>query len=586
MLPKRNEKGTIDVMKIRDIVPVALGKEPADVLIKNGKIVNVFTGRIEEANIALFRKRIAGIGDYTDGKKVVDAGGGYIVPGFIDAHLHIESSMVAPREFARMVLPKGTTTVIADPHEITNVLGVDGLKYMINSTEGVPLNVYIAIPSAVPATQFETAGARLGPEDMVSFVDKYPRRIIALGEVMNFPGVLNVDNELITKIEILRHKYKKIDGHAPGLTGKELNAYIDGFIRSDHESTTAKEALEKVSRGMQVLVREGTAAKNLEAIIKIIDMSNHTSFSFCTDDREPLDILEEGHIDFLIKKAIRFGLDPVIALRMATINTARHYNLRSMGAIAPGYKADMVVVDDLENFNIEMVIKDSRIVAEEGQTSKPLTGLHNDLPESIGRIRLAPYTEESFVIPAESEELNVIGVREGDLFTDLITMKATVRGGSAVADPTKDLAKVLVFDRHAGISAAKAFAKGFGIAKGAIATTIGHDSHNLCVLGMNDGDMYKAVRRVEELNGGIVAVIDGKIEAELPLPIAGLMSNKDVDAVVAELAEMKKAIREMGPKTDILMVLHFIQLAVIPELKVTDLGLVDIGRQKFVPLFR
>ncbi len=573
-------------MKIRDIVPVALGKERADTIITNGKIVNVFTGKVEEGNIALFRKRIAGIGNYTEGYEVVDVKGGYIVPGFIDAHLHIESSMLAPREFARAVLPRGTTTVIADPHEITNVLGLEGLKYMINSTEGVPLNVYIAIPSAVPATHFETAGARLGPEDMVSFVDKYPRRIIALGEVMNFPGVLNVDNELITKIEILRHKYKKIDGHAPGLTGKELNAYIDGFIRSDHESITAEEALEKVSRGMQVLVREGTAAKNLEAIIKIIDMSNHTSFSFCTDDREPLDIIEEGHIDFLIKKAVRLGLDPIIALRMATINTARHYNLRSMGAISPGYKADMVVIDDLANFNIKMVIKDSKVVAEEGETSKPLTGLHNNLPESIGTVKLAPYDIETFRIPANSKTMNVIEVREGDLYTRSMEMEAKVQDGYACADSDRDIAKVLVFDRHEGKSVTKAFAAGFGIKRGAIATTIGHDAHNLCVLGMDDNDMLAAVRRVEELNGGIVSVIDGKIEVELPLPIAGLMSNKNVGTVVQELARMKEAIRKMGPETDILMVLHFIQLAVIPELKVTDLGLVDIGRQTVVSLFR
>ncbi|MFP4564598.1 MAG: adenine deaminase [Spirochaetia bacterium] len=582
-------------MKIRDIVPVALGKQKADVLIKNGKIVNVFTGRVEEGNIALFRKRIAGIGDYTEGREVIDVKGGYVVPGFIDAHLHIESSMVAPREFARAVLPKGTTTVIADPHEITNVLGLAGLEYMIHSTEGIPLNVYIALPSAVPATTFETSGARLGPEDMVSTVDKYPRRIIALGEVMNFPGVLNVDNELITKIEILRHEYKKIDGHAPGLTGKELNAYITGFIRSDHECTSAEEALEKVGRGMQVLVREGTAAKNLEAIVKKVNMANHSFFSFCTDDREPIDIINEGHIDFLIRKAIALGLDPIIALRMATVNTTRHYNLRSMGAIAPGYKADLVVVGDLELFDIKMVIKDSHVVAEKGEVAAPVTGLHWDLPEQLGGVKLGEYGLDTFRIPVPEElrtaggshppRIRVIGMKEGDLYTDSLEEGATVRDGYATADPKRNLAKVVVFDRYRGEKVARAFAQGFGVVRGAVATTIGHDSHNLSVMGMSDDDMYAAVRRVRELNGGIVVVIDGKVEAELPLPIAGLMSNAALDTVVEELGGIKRAIRKMGTEKDILMPLHFIQLAVIPELKLTDYGLVDIGRQEILDLW-
>ena len=572
-------------MKIRDIVPVALGKVPADVLLKNAKIVNVYTGKIEENNIALYRKRIAGIGDYTEGLEVIDVKGGFVVPGFIDAHLHIESSMVSPREFARAVLPKGTTTIIADPHEITNVLGLTGLEYLIQTTEGIPLNVYIALPSAVPATSLETSGARLGPEDMISFVDKYPRRIIALGEVMNFPGVLNVDNELITKIEILRHKYKKIDGHAPGLTGKELNAYIDGFIRSDHESTTAEEAMEKVSRGMQVLIREGTAAKNLEALVKAVTVENHSFFSFCTDDREPQDIVEEGHIDFLIKKAIACGLDPVIALRMATINTARHYNLRSMGAIAPGYKADMVVVDDLKTFAIKMVIKDSEIIAEGGKVTAPLTGIHNNLPDTIGSVTIADFSIETFQIPAAGEKIRVIGVRDGDLYTDPLTMDARIEGGLVTADPGRDLAKVVIFDRHHGKNIAKAFARGFGIQRGAIATTIGHDSHNMSVIGMNDDDMFLAAKEVKNVSGGIVAALGGEVLATVPLPIAGLMSNLELEDVIDQLSDLKAAIRKMGTAKDILMILHFIQLAVIPELKVTDQGLVDVLKQDFVDLF-
>jgi adenine deaminase len=572
-------------VKIRDIVPVALGQKEADVILSNANIVNIFTGKIEKGNIALFRKRIAGIGDYHEGKEVIDLGGRTILPGFIDAHLHIESSMVSPREFARAVLSKGTTTVIADPHEITNVLGIEGLEYIIKTTEGIPLNVYIALPSAVPATTMETAGARLGPEDMVSLVDKYPQRIIALGEVMNFPGVLHRDRELIAKIEILRHEYKKIDGHAPGLRGRELNAYIDAFIRSDHESTTAEEALEKVSRGMQVLIREGTAAKNLEALIKAVDVNNHGFFSFCTDDRDPLDIIREGHINYLVRKSIRLGLDPIIAVRMATINTALHYNLRSMGASAPGYKADLVVVDNLTDLNIEIVIKDSRIVAENESIVAPLEGIYQNPPQGSGRMSLPEYDVETFRIPARSERIRVIGMREDDIYTDTLIMDAKISNGQAVADPNRDIVKVVVFDRYEGEHLACAFARGFGILRGAIATTIGHDAHNLCVAGVNDKDMYIAVKRVEELRGGIVVVIDEKVRAEIALPIAGLMSDKELNEVVRELEEMKCAVVAMGSDKDILMPLSFIQLAVIPELRITDHGLVSVLEQHLVDLF-
>jgi adenine deaminase len=571
-------------MKIRDIVPVALGTEPADVLLRNARIVNVFSGQIEDGNIALYRKRIAGVGDYDRGNEIIDLGGSFVVPGFIDAHLHIESSMLSPREFAHAVLPKGTTTVVADPHEIANVLGTEGLEYLIQSTEGIPLNVYIALPSAVPATHLETAGARLGPEDMVSFVDHYPRRIIALGEVMNFPAVLAVDNELITKIEILRHEYKKIDGHAPGLTGKELNAYISAFIRSDHECITASEALEKVSRGMQVFIREGTAAKNLDALIGAVTPVNHMFFSFCTDDREPGDIVREGHINHLVKRAVGAGVDPIMAVRMATINTARHYNLRSMGAIAPGYKADLVVVDDLESFNIRMVFKDSKVVAKDGKLSAPIRGDYATPPEHLGLVRLPALTNDMFKVPEPGGDIVIIGMREGELYTEKIIEPATVTNGEAIADPTRDIAKVAVLGRHSGKNCAVAFARGFGLQRGALATTIGHDAHNLCVLGMNDADMLQAVRVVAEANGGIAVVVDGRTRALLELPIAGLMSNLPVDEVVAGLEQLKEAIACMGTNRDILMSLHFIQLAVIPTIKITDLGLVDVMKQELVNL--
>ncbi|AEX85864.1 adenine deaminase [Marinitoga sp. 1135] len=572
-------------MKIKDIIPVALGEEMPDVLIKNAKLVNVFTGEIEETNIALFRKRIAGIGDYNEGKEIIDLKGKYILPGFINAHLHIESSMLAPRQFAKAVLLRGTTTVIADPHEISNVLGLDGLEYMIKSTEGIPLNVYIAIPSAVPATNMETTGARLGPEDMVGFVDTYPNRIIALGEVMNFPGVLNRDPELLTKIEILRHKYKKIDGHAPGVTGKALNAYIDAFIRSDHECSTEPEALEKISKGMHVFIREGTAAKNLDDLIGAVNIMNHHNFSFCTDDREPLDILHEGDIDYLVRRSIQKGVDPIIAIRMATINTARYFNLRSMGAIAPGYKADMIVVDDLENLNIRMVIKDSKVVVKDGELVDEMKGLYDDLPKRFGKVILPEFSVEDLKVKPESNKMRVIEVFEGSLLTKELIVEPKVENGVVVSDIERDIIKIAIFERHTGSGFSKGFVKGFKLKSGAVGTSVGHDSHNIGIIGTNDEDMYIAAKEIERMNGGMVVVKDGKVLSRVPLPIAGLMADKELFEVVEELEYQEEQLKKLGGIKEVFMTLSFIQLAVIPELKITDRGLVDVNKQKFVELF-
>ncbi|SHH41397.1 adenine deaminase [Thermosipho atlanticus] len=573
-------------MKIYEIVPVALGKKLPDVLIKNANLVNVFSGKIERTNIALFKKRIAGIGnEYNDGKEVIDLKGAYILPGLIDAHVHIESSILSPVEFAKSILPFGTTTIIADPHEIANVLGVEGIEYMIKSTEGIPLNVYFAIPSAVPATKFETSGSTLGPEDMVSLVDKYPFRIIALGEVMNFPGVLNCDRELIAKIEILRHKYKKIDGHAPGLSGKELNAYIDAFVRSDHECETANEALEKLSKGMQIFIREGTAARNLDSLLPAVDIINHHFFSFCTDDRDPLDIQKRGHINGIVKTAISKGIDPIIAIRMATINTARYFNLRSMGAIAPGYKADFVVVDDLKNFNVLYVIKDSKIVAQDGNLVVKISSIYKNVPETIGAINIVPPEKINLKVRDMNKKIRVIHLKKGTLLTDELHIEPKVKNGYIVCDPINDISKIVVIDRHKASGYSIGFVKGLNIKQGAIATTIGHDSHNLAVVGNNDEDILLAIKRIQEIKGGIVAVQNGNILSEMPLPIAGLMSDKPLKEVIKEVNHLKDAIEKLGTSEDILMHIHFLQLAVIPKLKITDKGLIDISQQKILSLY-
>ena len=572
-------------MKIRNIIPVALGNEPAHVVVRGARVFNVFTGELEDGSIAIYRKRIAGIGDYTDAHAEIDASGLIALPGFIDAHLHIESSMLVPRQFAKAVLMRGTTTLIADPHEIANVLGTDGVDYMIRSTEGIPLNVYISLPSAVPATRFETSGAYVGTDDMIDVVDRYPKRVIALGEVMNYPAVLARDRELITKIEILRHRYKKIDGHAPGMRGKRLNAYVCAFIRSDHECTTAEGALEKVRRGMQIFIREGSAARNLEALLPAVTRENHPFFSFCTDDRDPLEILSEGHIDHLVRTAIARGIDPLVAIRMATINTARYFNLRSMGALAPGYKADMVFVDDLESMEIRMVVKDGRIVVRDGELVDPVTGEFEDLPDSLGTFRMPDLGLDDLAIPAREGKVRAIRVHDGSLLTEEVHLAPRIADGKAAADPDQDLAKVMVADRHRGESFTLGFIQGLGIRKGAIATSVGHDAHNLCTAGMDDADMLFAAERVQAANGGMVVVHEGRVLASLDLPVAGLMSDRDLFEVTDRLTKMRRALAELGTNREVFMPLSFVQLAVIPTLRITDRGLVEVETQRFRDLW-
>jgi adenine deaminase len=573
-------------MKIRNIIPVALGQQPAPVVVRNVRILNVFTGEIETGqSIAFYGKRIAGIGDYGPGGEEIDGGNLIAVPGFIDAHMHIESSMLVPRQLAKAVLLHGTTTVIADPHEIANVLGTEGVEYIVRSTEGIPLNVYIGIPSAVPATKLETSGAHLGTDDMIEFVDHNLKRVIALGEVMNYPAVLGRDRELITKIEILRYRYKKIDGHAPGLSGKKLNAYICAFIRSDHECTTKDEALEKVRRGMQIFIREGSAARDLDALIGAVNPLNQHRFSFCTDDRDPLSILTEGHIDHLIRRAIAKGVDPLTAIRMATINTADYFNLRSMGAIAPGYKADMVLVDDLERIGIRMVIKDGRVVVRDGNLVEAMSGAFNDVPESLGKVRIPDVQVEQLRVPAQPGKLRIIGLSEGSLLTREVLAEPRVSDGAAVADPDRDIAKVAVLDRHRGRSFSVGFVQGLGLRHGAVATSVGHDAHNLCTAGMDDGDMIAAARHVAQLNGGLAVVRDGRVLASLALPLAGLMSNRGLFEVAECLQRIRAAVRGLGAEGEVFMPLSFVQLAVIPTVRITDRGIVDVERQQFTSLW-
>ncbi|TYB84178.1 MAG: adenine deaminase [Kosmotoga sp.] len=572
-------------MNIIDILPVAKGEVPADIILKNCRIVNVFSGEVERNNIALFRKRIAGIGDYEKGKKTIDVGGAYVVPGLIDGHLHIESSMISPVEFARIVLPKGTTTAIADPHEIANVLGLDGVDYMLKTTEGIPLNLYIMLPSAVPESSMVTSGASISVMDMIGFVEKHPR-VLGLGEVMNYPGVLNGDEATIAKIELIRHKYKKIDGHIPGITGKDLNAYITAFIRSDHECTTVEEAKEKLSRGMQILIREGSVARNLLPLLPLVNEKTYPFISFCTDDKHPNDILNEGHIDYMIRRSIEWGIDPITAIRAATINTARHYNLRSMGAVSPGYKADLLIVNDLNKFDVSMVMKDSQIVAKDGELAKDI----GDKIKSSANVRVfrCPHFESSdFVVKSKDKPIRVIELQGEQVFTYQKIEEPAVNKGEITSDLDRDILKLAAICRY---SKRKQYTVGFvggtGLKKGAVATSVGHDAHNLSVMGVNDEDMATAANRVIDLKGGLVIAESGKIINELPLPIAGLMSEYSGKKVAKKLGELKDILKNYGCiLPDLFMALSFVQLSVIPELKITTNGLVNVNEGKFVSLF-
>ncbi len=575
-------------MRIEDILPVARGKVPADLLLKNAKVVNVFSGEIEETNVAIFRKRIAGLGkDYTEGKKVIDLEGAYLVPGLIDAHVHIESSMVDPVQFARAVLIRGTTTVIADPHEIANVAGLKGVEYILNYTEGIPLNIYVMIPSCVPATSMEGSGAEISVVDMIGFVEKHPR-VLGLGEVMNFPGVINGDRDVIAKIELLRHKYKKIDGHCPSLSGRDLNAYICAFIRSDHECATLEEAREKLARGMQVLIREGSAARNLDDLIPLFNEMNHYFISFCTDDKHPDDILEEGHIDYMVRRSIQKGVPPVMAIRAATINTARHYNLRSMGAIAPGYKADIVVVDSLYDFKPKMVIKDAIVVAENGELKVDIVGAPCSSFALESSFKCPLISFDDLLIKAEGRKVRVIGLKSRSIYTEeSIEEIQKVENGFLLPDPERDLLEIAVINRHRSQKIiSKGILKGLGLKRGAIATSVGHDSHNLCVVGTDLDDMVLAANEIISIGGGLIAVSSGKVLEKLPLPIGGLMSVNSMETVAKRVRKLKKVVRELGSTLDDpFMTLSFVQLPVIPEIRITDKGIVDVRNFSFVPLF-
>jgi adenine deaminase len=568
-------------MGINARIRASLGEIEADILFINARIIDVFSGEIIPGSVAVTGGFISGFGIYP-ARKIIDLKGRFISPGFIDPHVHIESSMTCVNEFSRAVLPRGTTSVVADPHEIANVMGKAGIDYMLRSGENQPVDIYYSLPSCVPATEMETAGARLSADDLIPFMNN--ERVVALGEMMNFPGVLSGDHETLDKIEKSTTHKKPVDGHAPGLSGRGLYAYIAAGISSDHESTSAAEAKEKLSAGMHIMIREGTSAKNLHALLPIVNERNFHRIMWCTDDRHPQDLIEKGHIDSMVRDAVKSGLDPVIAIRMATINPASYFGLNHKGAIAPGRHADLIVFSDISAPVIEEVYSKGILAAQNGLINR---AIRNTEPIPAASSMNTGKGEIDLGVPALSGRLLAIELVPGQILTRKHKTAAKVVNGMAVPDISKDILKIAVIERHKGTgNIGKGFVKGFNLKKGAIASSVAHDSHNIIVVGTNDEDMKAASDAVIKMGGGLAAVCDGNICSSLALPVAGLMSNESVETVNEQIKKLVSAAHSLGSSLDDpYMALSFLALPVIPELKITDKGLVDVERFCIVPVF-
>ncbi|MBU1145827.1 MAG: adenine deaminase [Firmicutes bacterium] len=567
-------------MNHKDLSLRSRGIELSSLVLKNARIINVFNGLIEDADIAIEDGIIVGIGSYS-GKTEIDLFHQYVSPGFIDGHVHIESSMLVPSEFAKIVMPKGTTSVIADPHEIANVCGLDGIRFMIESSKKVPLDCFMMIPSCVPSTPYETSGAKIDAKDLSAFLKE--ENILGLGEVMDYPGVILGKDDIYDKINIMKNH--PIDGHSPGIYGKELNAYIMSGIQTDHEATSPLELMEKVSRGMYIHLREGSATRNVKALSVAVNPLNSHRLLFCTDDKHPEDIKKEGHINYNINLAIENGVDPICAIQMATINVATCYQLKGYGAIAPGYVADLVVFDNLLYIEPKMVYKKGTLVAKNNISLFESDTALNDSVLNTVHIK----TEDiSFQIPLKSDKVNVIGLIKNNVTTLKIIEKVKVVNGFYEQEDSSDLLKLAVIERHHFTgNIGLALVKGYGLKKGAIALTIAHDSHNLMILSDNDIDMKIAMDKIIEIGGGIVLVKEGKVMHSLTLEVGGIMTSKGSAHVEDLLYKMERDIRKMGVKDEIddpFLSLAFLSLPVIPELKCTDFGLFDVNSFQIIPL--
>lgn len=555
------------------LIAVAAGREKADLVLKNAKYLNVFSNEFLCGDIAVSNGLIAGVGKY-DGKTEIDVSGKLVLPGFIDAHIHLESSMVTPAEFAKAVVAHGTTTVITDPHEITNVMGIDGVEYMIQASQNLPIDVHFMMPSCVPATEIDESGAELDCKDIDLYLDN--KKVLGLAEMMNYVGVINGDKNVLSKIVTSQAHHKKIDGHAPELSGNDLNAYIAAGVYSDHECSTFENALEKLRKGQFIMIREGTAAHNLKALMPLLTQQYYSRCMFATDDKHPSDLLYGGHIDYIVKQALKNGADPIVALKTATHHAARYFLLNNKGAIASGYLADIVVVDNLENFNVETVFKCGKLVFDGEVKDFSAPTVDEKLAEKcFDTFHLDSVTPSSFKVDGK---LGLIGLVGGELLTRNL-------GTADKIDVENDILKIACIERHKGTNhIGVGYVKGYSLKSGAVATSVAHDSHNIITVGCNDDDIAVAVNAIKDSKGGIAVVENGKIKALLELPIAGLMSDEPLTTVNEKLENAKLSAYELGADKSIdpFMTLSFLSLPVIPSLRITTKGVFDAENWKML----
>ena len=563
---------------IQHKLAVARGEQPAELLFKNAHLVNVLSGEIYRTNVAVDDGRVVGLGDY-EGKQVIDLKGAYLAPSLIDGHFHVESSMLTAPEFARAVVPHGTGAVVIDPHEYANVIGLDGIRYVLESSKNLPVDFFIMLPSCVPATHLETAGARLTADDLKLMIGD--ERVAGVAELMNYPGVyLGWESEL-AKIDAAGGKC--VDGHAPGLRGKNLNAYALAGVRSDHESVEVAEAQEKLRLGMHILLREGSTERNLGPLLPLLNAHNSGNCSFATDDKLAGDLVSEGHIDHAVRKAIAGGVPPIMALQIATINTARHYRLQNLGAIAPRYWADFVVFDDLKNFTVRQTYKKGVLVAENGKYLAQHPAVVKR-PRSTMNLRYEP---KQFTVKTRPGKIRVIEIVPNQIVTKELIETPKVANGEVIADPSRDILKMVVVERHSATgNVGVGFVRGFKLRNGALGSTVAHDAHNVVVVGTNDADILRVIQELEKLQGGQVAVADGVVTAELGLPVAGLVSDQPLDEVMRRITGLNAAAHALGCDLEApFMTLSFLSLSPIPELKLTDQGLIDAVQMKATELF-
>jgi adenine deaminase len=560
----------------QQIIAAGRGEIPADLLITNVQLVNTLSGEIHPANVAVRDGLVLGFEDYP-AARILDGKGAFLCPGFIDAHIHIESTLLAPPVFAGVVSARGTCAVVCDPHEIANVLGVEGIEYFLRSTRELSVSIYCMLPSCVPATHLENAGARLDQAAMQDLLYRYPGRFPGLGEMMNFPGVIHGDPDVLAKLALTRDMVR--DGHAPGVSGMDLNAYLLAGPGSDHECVRLDEAREKLRKGMHIMIRQGTSQHNMADLLPLVSDHNWPGFSLVSDDRHPEDLAGHGHLDDLLRRAVKEGLDPVRAVQMVTINPARYFGFKRRGAVAPGYRADLVLVDDLIDFQVREVYLGGVPLKEclfDPGIDPPGNSMH-----------IKELNADSFAIPAAGRTLRAIEIIPGQIYTSVSLASPVNRQGLALADPSIDLAKLAVVERHRATgNIGLGFVRGLGLKSGALASTVAHDSHNLIIAGTNDRDMLVAGREAQRLGGGMVAAHNGVVLASLPLPVAGLMSDKPLDDVVRAMAKLSSVCGKMGlTHENPFMILSFLALPVIPELKLTDRGLVDVNRFELVGLW-